>query len=322
MESAKSGTVNKLQLIITAFENLDANMLELMLEEDRVYDGYPKEILVQRFREYFDEVNKHPYGAAPFNAYMGKVYDTPVKQTAYNFVNELGLWAFGFSFDGDQHHVTDIRQQWCIDSPSQMPLTYLEPNIFYLDDKFDYTETDELSQLKSVLSDAVSEIETELMENGFLKLDFCRQWFYEYLDFYDLDAYFDSTLYSFQKKYIEYALSIDEIIHYYESEIVAEKYWRKFISAPVLSSEFLSEWLVSLFHDFDFGLKDFEMTFDYKHSVFTSGPLRYDFNEICYTHNICSILQQNSIILPNPNRLSEDNAEYADDVADDEVFKS
>lgn len=84
MESAKSGTVNKLQLIITAFENLDANMLELLLEEDRVYDGYPKEIFVQRFREYFDEVKKHPYDAPPFNAYIGKVYDTPVEQTAYN----------------------------------------------------------------------------------------------------------------------------------------------------------------------------------------------------------------------------------------------
>ena len=299
MERAKSGTVNKLQLIIRAFENLDANMLELLLEEDRVYDGYPKETFVQRFREYFDEVKKHPYGAPPFNAYMGKVYDTPVVQTAYNFVNELGVWAFGFSFDGDQHHVTDIHQQWYIDSPLQMPVTYLEPYIFYLDDKFDYTETDELSHLKSVLSDAVSEIETELMENGFLKLDFCRQWFYEYLDFYDLDAYFADTLYSFQKKYIEYALSIDEIIHYYESEKIAEKYWRKFIAVPVLTSAVLYNWLLRLRHEFDFGLMDFEITINYKQSVFTAGPLRYDFKDIIFTHNICAILQQYQIMLQN-----------------------
>lgn len=320
MESAKSGTVNKLQLIIKAFENLDANMLELLLEEDRVYDGYPKEIFVQRFWEYFDEVKKHPYGAPPFNAYMGKVYDTPVEQTAYNFVNELGVWAFGFSFDGDQHHVTDIRQQWCIDSPSQMPVTYLEPHIFYLDDKFDYTETDELSHLKSVLSDAVSEIESELLENGFLKLDFCRQWFYEYLDFYDLDAYFAGTLFSFQKKYIEYALSIDEIIHYYESEKIAKKYWRKFISIPMFTLEVLNKWLVRLRQDFDFGLVDFEITFDYKNAVFTSGLLRYDFNDIQFTHNICAILQKYRNILPNPYDLSKRDTENSDEIENDEVF--
>ena len=299
MESAKSGTVNKLQLIITAFENLDANMLELLLEEDRVYDGYPKEIFVQWFREYFDEVKKHPYGAPPFNAYMGKVYDTPVEQTAYNFINEQGVWAFGFSFDRDQHHFTDIHQQLYIDSPLQIPVTYLEPHIFYLDDKFDYTETDELSHLKSVLSDAVSEIETELLENGFLKLAFCRQWFYEYLDFYDLDAYFADTLYSFQKKYMVYALGVDEMIHSYESEKIAEKYWRKLIAVPVLTSAVLYNWLLRLRHEFDFGLMDFEITINYKQSVFTAGPLRYDFKDIIFTHNICAILQQYQKLLQN-----------------------
>lgn len=299
MESAKSGTVNKLQLIITAFENLDANMLELLLEEDRVYDGYPKEIFVQRFREYFDEVKKHPYDAPPFNAYIGKVYDTPVEQTAYNFINEQGVWAFGFSFDRDQHHVTDIHQQLYIDSPLQIPVTYLEPHIFYLDDKFDYTETDELSHLKSVLSDAVSEIETELLENGFLKLAFCRQWFYEYLDFYDLDAYFADTLYSFQKKYMVYALGVDEMIHSYESEKIAEKYWRKLIAVPVLTSAVLYNWLLRLRHEFDFGLMDFEITINYKQSVFTAGPLRYDFKDIIFTHNICAILQQYQKLLQN-----------------------
>lgn len=299
MESAKSGTVNKLQLIITAFENLDANMLELLLEEDRVYDGYPKEIFVQRFREYFDEVKKHPYDAPPFNAYIGKVYDTPVEQTAYNFINEQGVWAFGFSFDRDQHHFTDIHQQLYIDSPLQIPVTYLEPHIFYLDDKFDYTETDELSHLKSVLSDAVSEIETELLENGFLKLAFCRQWFYEYLDFYDLDAYFADTLYSFQKKYMVYALGVDEMIHSYESEKIAEKYWRKLIAVPVLTSAVLYNWLLRLRHEFDFGLMDFEITINYKQSVFTAGPLRYDFKDIIFTHNICAILQQYQKLLQN-----------------------
>ena len=299
MESAKSGTVNKLQLIITAFENLDANMLELLLEEDRVYDGYPKEIFVQRFREYFDEVKKHPYCAPPFNAYIGKVYDTPVEQTAYNFINEQGVWAFGFSFDRDQHHFTDIHQQLYIDCPLQIPVTYLEPHIFYLDDKFDYTETDELSHLKSVLSDAVSEIETELLENGFLKLAFCRQWFYEYLDFYDLDAYFADTLYSFQKKYMVYALGVDEMIHSYESEKIAEKYWRKLIAVPVLTSAVLYNWLLRLRHEFDFGLMDFEITINYKQSVFTAGPLRYDFKDIIFTHNICAILQQYQKLLQN-----------------------
>lgn len=322
METEKGISVNKLQLIITAFENLDADMLEIILEEDRVYDGYPKEIFVHRFRQYFDEAKKHSYGSPPFNAYIGKVDDTAVEQKAYNFISEEGVWAFGLSFEGNQYQVTDINLQSHIDSPLRIPVTYIEPHIFYLDDKWDYIETEELVRLKSVVSAAVDEIESELVENGFLNLAFCRQWFYEYLAFYDLDAYFADTLYSFQKKYMVYALGVDEMIHSYESEKIAEKYWRKLIAVPVLTSEVLYNWLLRLRHEFDFGLMDFEITIDYKQFVFTAGPLRYDFNEILYTHNICSILQQYSSILPNPNRLSEDDAEYVDDVADDEVFKS
>lgn len=218
-----------------------------------------------------------------------------MEQTAYNFINEHGVWVFGLSFDGDQHHITDIRLQRNIDSLLQVPVTYLEPHVFFIDDKWDYIETEELTELKSLLSDAVDEIESELLENGFLKLDFCRQWFFEYLEFYDLDAYFDYNIYSFQKKYIEYALSIYEIIHYYESEKMAEKYWRKFMAIPVLTLEVLNKWLVSVRQDFDFVLLDIEITSDYKNAVFTSGPLCYDFNDIQFTHNICTILQQYQI---------------------------
>lgn len=50
MEAAKSISMNKLQLIITAFENLDTDMLEILLEEERRYDGYQKDILIHRYR--------------------------------------------------------------------------------------------------------------------------------------------------------------------------------------------------------------------------------------------------------------------------------
>lgn len=65
---------------------------------------------------------------------------------------------------------------------------------------------------------------------------------------------------------------------------------------------------------------DFEITFDYKNAVFTSGLLRYDFNDIQFTHNICAILQKYRNILPNPYDLSKRDTENSDEIENDEVF--
>ena len=46
----------KKQQIITAFENLDADALEQLLDDYKTYEDVPKKLFVDRYREYFQNL--------------------------------------------------------------------------------------------------------------------------------------------------------------------------------------------------------------------------------------------------------------------------
>ena len=48
--------MNKKQLIIKAFENLDADMLEVLLNDGQAYQDVPKDIFVEELRRYFTKI--------------------------------------------------------------------------------------------------------------------------------------------------------------------------------------------------------------------------------------------------------------------------
>ena len=46
----------KKQLIITSFENLDADMLDILLNEGQSYQDVPKDVFVEELRRYFTKI--------------------------------------------------------------------------------------------------------------------------------------------------------------------------------------------------------------------------------------------------------------------------
>ena len=55
--------MNKKQLIITAFENLDADMLEVLLNDGQAYQDVPKDIFVEELRRYFTKIKTSSFSA-------------------------------------------------------------------------------------------------------------------------------------------------------------------------------------------------------------------------------------------------------------------
>lgn len=58
--------------IITAFENLDADTLKLLLDDNKTYQDVPKKIFVERYREYFQNLKDDGEVVCDFKAYPGK----------------------------------------------------------------------------------------------------------------------------------------------------------------------------------------------------------------------------------------------------------
>lgn len=98
----------KKQQIIKAFENLDADALSNLLDDEKTYQDVPKSLFVERYREYFDGLKEDASVICDFKAYPGKCEGCSKGKTGYSFVNSEGTCFGEFVFVEDEEDFSDI----------------------------------------------------------------------------------------------------------------------------------------------------------------------------------------------------------------------
>lgn len=288
--------------IITAFEDLDAGMLEILLSEDFLYQQMTKKEFVNGFKNYFNKVRERD--STPFKAYVAKSDKQDDKSKGYSFINSLGVCYLSLIFIEKDELIIDIYQHWHLTPIHIEAKSFYDMHIFYLDQKFDYIENEHKKLLKKTYKEAVDKIEFLLKQDGFLRKNYYMEWFNEYSDYFDFDSFRDGQIYSFQKKFYEFFWSIENIIAFAEKEEVACKLLQEFASIPIVTEDCIKQWILKVDIAFPIGRVGFNYIIDYKQKIFYCNDLSFALEDIFYAQNLAYIRYRYSHIILNKELTS------------------
>ena len=129
---------NKKDLIIKAFEKLDANMLDVLLSDDQPYQDVSKDLFVDELKRYFEDMKTSKYSKFEYKAYKGVCQNCSKGKTGFSFVNSEGHSFMSMIFEETEDDFTDIYKcgSFCTENTEiEEEMTGIS---FYKDDEVTY----------------------------------------------------------------------------------------------------------------------------------------------------------------------------------------
>ncbi|MBU4537770.1 MAG: hypothetical protein L6264_09080 [Weeksellaceae bacterium] len=202
---------DKKQQIITAFENLDSEMLASILDEKYLYQGIPKSRFVDGLERHFAKFRN---GNLPFTAYPANVPYIAEHAKSYCFINGEGFCYLSLLLVEKNNEITDISLFYCSQSEHAEITSRDEMRIFYLEDYEEHREGDKMTTAKNISDNAVAFLENRMREDGFLRMKFYRTWYLDYLEYFDVVAWEDGNIYSFEEQFMKYIWQLEVFLQY------------------------------------------------------------------------------------------------------------
>lgn len=295
--------MNKKKLIIEAFENLDADMLDILLDDKRSYQDVPKRLFVARLKQYFEEMKNYPNLIFDFKAYPGTCNSCQKGKSGYSFVNSEGECFMSLIFEENETDITDIYK---CSSFLQDKITIENDWIgifFYDDEKSDFVHTSETLIEEKECSRAVYEIEKEIEINGILEYQFCNLWLekYEHLD--SIKRIFNNKNYSYALEVGNYLFPVSLFVNNCKNNNLAKSFLEEFLSFPVITEEAIKDWLIRADFEFQFAKYGFEYEVNFRQDFFEDKYFKYRLSECYYYQNISNILNNYFDWIPDKNPL-------------------
>lgn len=235
--------------IITAFENLDANSLDILLDENRIYQDVPKSVFVGKIRDVFQELKDDEFVICDFKAFPGKCKQCSKGASGYSFVNSQNSCYAHIIFEENEEEFTDIYS--CNDfcsSHSDIKETFY--GIYFDDDqKVDFMLSfDELVEKEFCLR-AIEEIKQELIDKKVLSIDFMSTWWEKYDKDDDKIDIFNNISYTFRREIKGYLGSVRNALYFIELSRKAKFYLDLYQSKIFIDIEAKMMWLFACLHD-------------------------------------------------------------------------
>ena len=235
--------------IITAFENLDADALELLLDDNKTYQDVPKKIFVERYREYFRNLKEDVEVLCDFKAYPGKCNHCSKDKKGYSFVNSQNTSYAELIFIEDDDNYLDIYACKNFDSTHCDIADSFGGISFCDDEKVGHMLTFEELVEKEFCLSAVKEIEDKIKENKILPLKFIKDWRNKYNPLYGDLNIFESKNYSFINLVKNYLGSICNALNFIEFSKKATLYIDLFKDPVFQDDEAIMMWMFPCIED-------------------------------------------------------------------------
>ena len=239
----------KKQQIITAFENLDADALEQLLDDNKTYEDVPKKLFVDRYREYFQNLKDDEELICDFKAFPGKCNLCSKGKKGYSFVNSQNICYAKLLFIEVEDDFLDIYSCSDFDS-SNKDISDCYGGISFCDDeKVGFMLSfDDLVE-KDFCITAVKEIEDKINENKILPLEFIKDWRNKYNPVYGDLNIFERKNYSFINLVKNYLGSIRNAVNFIELSKKATLYIDLFKDPVFQDDEAIMMWMFACIED-------------------------------------------------------------------------
>lgn len=295
----------KKQLIITSFENLDADMLDILLNDGQSYQDVPKDVFVEELRRYFTKIKTDEGVNLNFKACKGHCGVCNKEKTGFSFINSENESMMSLIFDETEEDYTDIYRCGSF-RPAEKEIECEWSSIsFYEEDKINYLPTPKNIQDERLSAKAVKEIEKEIENEGILSADFCVNWYEKYEKLHDWSEILEGKKYRYKKEVTSYILNLDFAVSMIKAERLAYNYWREFVKIPVITENTIKDWLIRCDHDLHNHIYGFSYKTDFKSGYFEKDQIKISLPEVYYIQNLSDILFKYFDWIPYPNPITE-----------------
>lgn len=313
--------LTKKQLIITAFENLDADMLEVLLNDGQAYQDVPKDIFIKELRRYFTKIKTYEGVDLNFKACKGHCGSCNKEKTGYSFINSENVSMMSLIFDETEDDYTDIYKCGSFSPIDKEIETEWSSISFYEEDKVNYLPTAKNFQDERLSTKAVKEIETEIENEGILSADFCVEWYQNYEKLQNWSEIFNGKTYRYKKEVKDHISKLSFVVSMMKAEKLAYKYWQEFINIPIISEESIKDWLIRCDHDLHNHIYGFPYESDFKHGYFLVDNIKFNLLDVYYIQNLSEVLLKYFDWIPYPNPITEkEDQNYSNDDFSDFPF--
>ena len=299
----------KKQLIIKAFENLDADMLEVLLNDGQAYQDVPKDIFVEELKRYFSEIKNYEDTPFDFKAYKGVCNKCNKGKTGFSFINSSDECMMSMVFEENEEDFTDIYTCGSFHTFEKEIENEWTGISFYEEDNINYLPSSKNIHDEKWANRAVKEIEDEMVNEGILSAQFCINWFHENEKLDDLSEIFEGKFYRYKKRIKSYINKLRFIVSMFENEKLAKKYWQEFIGFPEITEEYIKNWLKRCDHDLHNHIYGFPYESDFKLKYFEEQNIKFDLESVYYIQNLSEILNKYFDWIPIPNPITEKEQE-------------
>lgn len=295
--------MNKKQLILKAFEDMNAEMLDVLLNDDQSYQDVHKETFVAELREYFSQLRNDWNSKTDFKAAHGICTNCSKGKKGFSFVNSDGESFMSMVFEESEDDYTDIYK--C------SSFTTFDTEIkgrwggiqFHEDDKVNYMPTElNIREMKECAL-AVRAVEMEIETEGILSKKFYVPWIRTYRHLDTFDDFFTDKSYRYKDEVSVYISTLELWIESLEKSVLARELWQEFIEFPLIDRESIQDWLIRADYHFPYYRYGVVYETDYRQDYFVTGGIKIRLSEHFYLHNIVAILPKYSAWLPDYNPL-------------------
>lgn len=317
---------SKKRLILTAFENLDADALERLLDDGKTYQDVPKKLFVQRYREYFRNLTVDDEVICDFKAYPGKCEGCSKGKTGYSFVNSQDTCLAELVFVESDDDFLDIYVCSNFNSSNENILDNYGGLYFCDDEKAGYMLTFEELVEKDFCIKAIQEIELELLHNKYLSLDFMKNWQRKYQTYYNGNNTVSKKSYTYISLLTNYLFDIRNILSFVRLSEKSKFHLELFNDPVFQDDEAKIMWLLACLEDIPDHKLHFHAKVNEAENYITFGKINFDLicmQDYLALHNLVqnlSYLLPHSILMSLPydwkdphNGDSESGSPWADD---------
>lgn len=313
----KSGESNsKKQLIIEAFRTLDAGMLEVLLNDGQTYSDVSKDLFIERYREYFQDIKRFPETKMGFTAFPGLCTKCQNGKKGFSFVNPDGECCLSLVFEESEDDYVDIYSCSCFTTDGIEVLNTWNPPYFYTDEKVGWQPDSVHYAEMAECTRAIKELHLEIEQEGILNARFYLQWHHKYEKFDAVANLFNGKYFYYSKELRSYLLTIRPNIDYYTHDIISEYKFREFLEIPIIKPETVIPWLQECANIYKNGFPEFAQYSNYFQDYFNYRGLKFRLSELYFTHSVYFLMNKYWDWLP----ASEEPVSQIPLYKDDDIF--
>ena len=311
--------MTKKQLILKAFEDLDAHMLDVLLNDGQSYQDVHKETFVAELKTYFSDLRNDRDYKTDFKAVQGMCTRCNKGKKGYAFVNSDGESFMSMLFEETEDDFSDIYKCSHFKTIATEIKEEWQGIYFYDDDRADYIPTELNIREQKECDRAVLVLKDEIEKEGILSRDFYIPWIKAYGHLDTLADFFTFKSYRYKNEVSFYIGILWPRTDSLKKNDLAQQYWHEFISFPVITRDVIQDWLIRCDYDFPYYKYGFEYQTDFRQGYFDIRGVKINLSEYYYLHSISIILEKYSNWIPQSNPLKE-NEEPDDHYEGADVF--